>query len=256
MTKQFLLNYFSELALGNITGRSSVNKYGAAPDGIQLTKTDVWSRADATPTQQIWLAPTAARVHTLASTSASDDGAVIRVWGLPTWSTAETSQDITLPNGTTTSLVIIHRMKLLQTAAHKTLVGTVTATAAVDATITANIPIGSEQTQMAIYGVPSGSIALMHAWEAAIDKTAAAAVTVDFEIRVNERPDLQTTGFIRKWNNSVQSTGNNNFFEHFPIPLKFPGPCNIKIQGLSSSADTDAEASFHLELVDLSKVRP
>ena len=242
-------NYFSELALGSIYNHSAVNKFGASPSGIQITATDIWSRADATPTQQIWLAPTAQRVHTIASSSASDDGAVIRVWGLSTWSSAETSQDITLPNGTTSGEVIIHRMRLLQTAAHPTLVGTVTATAATDTTITAVILPSDGQTQMAIYGVPSGVTALLHKWSASINKAQATAASCDFEIRVNERPDLQTTGFLRKWNASVQSTGNNRFSETFNAPLVFTGPCIIKIQATASAADIDGEASFSLELV-------
>jgi len=226
---------------------TKVAKFGAAPSSIAATATDIWSRAGTT---QIWLAPTAARVHTIASTSASDDGAVIRCWGLPTWDNEETYQDITLPGGTTSGEVIIHRMKLLQTAAHPTLVGTVTATAATNNTVTAEIPIGSEQTQMAIYGVPSTQVFQLKQWIVGIDKAIGTAASCNFEIRVNERPDLQTTGYIRKWNDSVQSTGINSKSVEFAETIDFSGPCIIKIQAIGSAGSLDGHASFIGRLVD------
>jgi len=245
-------SYESRVALGGVADRSSLTKYGNAPSGLQITATDIWSRADATPTQQIWLAPTAQSIHTLASTSSDDDGAVIRLYGLSTWDSSETSQDITLPNGTTSGEVIIHRMKLLQTAAHPVLAGNVTATAAAGqgGTVTAIILAGDNQTQMAIYGVPSTKTALLYQWVFGIDKVSGAVASANFELRVNERPDLQTTGFIRKWNDSVQSTGASSKSVNFKFPLTFSGPCIIKIQGFSSAADIDGHASFILELAD------
>lgn len=262
---QWYKEYFTELALGNIAWRTHVNKFGEAPTGIQATATDVWSRADAVPTQQIWLAPTAARIHVLVSDSANDDGdpvgtgaRTIRLYGLKTWDSNESSEVVTL-NGvgavnTANSYVIIHRMKVLTMGAAGPNVGTISATAAVDGTVTAVILPGDGQTEMAIYGVPSTKIALLRRWSVNIDKASGVVASVDFQIRVNENPNVQTIGFLRKDDLSVQSTGTNSAERIYAIPMRFDGPCIIKVQGIASGADIDGESGFDLELIDRSQV--
>ena len=248
-------DYFGEVALGNIAGRTVVNKFGIAPSGIQTSITDVWSRADASATQPVWLAPTAARVHAIVSSSAADTGFNVRVYGLTSWDTAETSELVALsgttPVNTVNSYVIIHRMKCIYTAAKTTNAGTITATAATDGTITAVIAVGNGQTEMAIYGVPSVQKALLWRWGCSIDGASAAAATVDFQLRVNENPNVQTTGFLRKEDVGLQSTGTNSFDRHWKIPPVFSGPCIIKVSGIGSAADIDAKAGFDLELVTI-----
>lgn len=247
--------YFTEVSLGNISGRTYVSKFGEAPNGIQTGATDIWSRADATPTQQIWLAPTAARVHALASSGTADTGFNVRVRGLTSWDTAETSELVTLagtaPVNTVNSYVIIHRMSCVYTAAKTTNAGTITATAATDNTVTAVILPGDGQTEMAIYGVPSVQKAVLHRWGCSIDKATAAAVTVDFRIVVNENPNVQTTGFLRKDDMALQSTGANAMERYYQTPPVYAGPCIIKVQGIASAADTDGKAGFDLELVSV-----
>jgi hypothetical protein len=168
---------------------------------------------------------------------------------------AETSEDITL-NGATgvdtvNSYVIIHRMKVLTSGATGINVGTITATAAApDSTITAVIMPGDGQTEMAIYGVPSIQKAYMFAWGCNIDKASGVVAACDFELRVNENPNVQTTNFLRKADISLQSTGANMFTREYPVPPQFSGPCIIKILGISSAADLDGEASFDLVLVN------
>jgi len=249
------LNYLSELALGNITSRTSVNKFGAAPDGVQITSTDIWDRANAAATQQIWLAPTAARVHAIVSSDAADTGFNVRVYGLTSWDTAETSELVALngttPVNTSNSYVIIHRMKCIYTAAKTTNAGTISATAATDSTVTALILAGNGQTEMAIYGVPSTQKALLHRWNCQIDKTTAAAVSADFRLFVNENPNVQTTGFLRKDDMSLQSTGTSAFERVYAIPPVYSGPCIIKVNAIGSAADIDGESGFDLELVTI-----
>lgn len=252
-------DYGLQVARGLVTGVSRINKFGAAPDGLQTTATDVWSRSDSTPTQQIWLAPTAARIHAIVSTSTSDDGSpagvgarTIRIYGLKTWADAETSEDITLdgttPVNTANSYVIIHRMKVLTSGATSINVGTISATAATDNTVTAVILAGDGQTEMAIYGVPSTQTFYLKRWGASIGK-GNTTISANFKLLVNENASTQTTNFIRKDDINLVSTGTSGISRIYDIPPSFAGPCIVKVQGIASAADTDATSGFDAYIV-------
>ena len=136
------------------------------------------------------------------------------------------------------------------TAAKVTNAGIISATAATDSTITAIINTGDGQTEMAIYGVPSIKTAYLMRWTAQIDRAAEVVVTTDFRLLLNLNPNIQTTGFIRKDDISVQSTGANTHERIYIIPPKFTGPCIVKISAIGSANDIDAESGFDLILVD------
>jgi hypothetical protein len=254
-------DYSLQVARGLVAGVSRVNKFGAAPSGVQTTTTDIWTRADATPTQQIWIAPTQARIHAIVSTSVQDaaggtGAASVIVYGLKTWASAETNETITLtgtnPVNTVNSYVIIHRMKAVAQASTTNVgvnVGTISATAATDGTITAVIGVNSDgngdgQTEMAIYGVPSGYTFYLKRWSCGIDKNATNAVTADFRLRVCENPTVNAKAFLRKDDISLQSTGTNSHERCYEIPPSFAGPCIIKVQAIGSAADIDGESGF------------
>lgn len=244
-----------EAAQGKITGVVALNKFGQAPNGVQTTATDIWARADATPTQQIWLAPTAARIHAIVSTSVSDDGSpvgvgarTIRIYGLTSWSTAETTEDVTLdgttPVNTVNSYVIIYRIKVLTSGATSINVGTITATAATDGTVTALILPGKGQTQTSVFGIPSTQTLYITNYSAAVHDAGGTAKAVDVALLVNENPNVQTTNFLFKSNGGMNTGGNSQFVQEFNPYFKIPGPAMMKIQCVSSAADTDVTATY------------
>lgn len=261
MSRGFSRNHGLEVARGNIAGMAAINKFGHAPSGIQTTITDVWDLADATPTQQIWVAPTQARTHQIVSSDAGDDGdpagvgaRTIKIWGLTGWGTAEVNETITM-NGTTNvatanAYVIIHRMKVLTKGATDINVGTITATADTDGTVTAVILPGDGQTHMAIFGVPSIQTAYMSNFYATINKASGAVASIQYNIAMNPEPDAELLNFITSYPMDVQSTGGSHFNHRFGTPEVFPGPAIIKIQGMASAADIDGTAGFDLILID------
>lgn len=256
------LNYHEEIALGHHSQKQSNHKFGHAPSGIQTTATDIWDRADATPTQQVWLAPTAARIHTIASSSASDDTAGIGVNSvvvhyMADWDSRETTETVTgdLNAGIAmaNAAVMINRMVVVPQSTTTNVggnVGTITATAATDTTITAAILPGKGQTAMAILGLPSIQKGLLYDLEVHIDKAQGAVVSSDFDVRVNPNPDIQTLAFIRKSNLSVQSNGNTSERITYMPPLVIVGPAIMKIVALASTSDVDGSANFDIVLAD------
>lgn len=249
-----------EVPRGRVPGMRSVNKYGRAIDGIQVTATDIWDLANAAATQQIWLAPTAARIHQIKSTSVEDDGTpegagsgaqAVRIWGLKTWDSKESSEDVIL-NGTANvatanSYVIIHRMKVIPVGSTYAInAGGISATADTDSTVTAYINIGQGQTLMAIYGIGSVETAFICCYQINAHNTAnpSTPMEADFTLLINERPDLDTTVFLNKANGGLISTGTSDITRHYRPMMKVEGPAILKFQALSTLADTEGVAEF------------
>ena len=248
------------ISSGEVYGQQTVNKFGRADAGVQTTATDIWDRADATPTQQIWLAPTAPRIHTIASTSAEDDTGgtgvdTVTVFYLPDWSTKEASEvitgDINAGIAMANAAVIIHRMRVTpQATTTNNNVGIITATAASDGTVTAEINANEGQTQMAIYGVPRGQSFYMSDFYGSINKAQGAAATINTRVVQNPNPDVQTLSYIIKNTRGVQSTGSSSKSWIFDPPFKVTGPSIIKIQGIASAADAEGSGGFNGILKD------
>lgn len=252
------------IAAGAWNGVTKVNKFGYAPDGVQTTATDIWDRADAATTQQIWNLPgvaTGSNPYNIVSTSASDlylaltGASILTIWGLPDWDSKEISEEIQL-NGTTpvqtaNEYVAIHRMSVTSYGTIGVNVGTITATkVGPGAQIVAQINPGWGQTEMAIYAIPSIQSAYLTNWYASIQKASGVAVDVNFKLMYSQDPENSNDLFVTKEIRGLQSTGSSNgLWEHRPYK-NFTGPGILKVQAIGSAADIDCTAGFDLILLD------
>jgi len=243
-----------EVPKGNISGTTSINKFGRSTN-VDTTVRDIW---DVVGTA-IWVAPLAARTHAIVSSSASDASAgvgaqTVRIYGLTGWGAAEVNETVTL-NGTTpvntvNDYVIIHRMRVLTKGATDINVGDITATAATDSTVTAQINASEGQTQMAIYGIPSTQTAYVTKWYASVNKTGGSSANVDMTIAVNHDPDVELLNFVTKATLSILEAGSSHFQHNYTPYLKIAGPAIIKSQAVSSAVNADVSSGFDVYLVD------
>lgn len=250
-------DFGTEVGRGNIVGYSKVNKFGEALDCDSGAATDVWDGADGTTSTDVWVAPTQARTHDLASTSAADAAAgtgmrTCRVYGLTGWDADEVSEDVTL-NGasnvaTANAYVIIHRIKGLTWGSGGTNAGIITATAQTDVTVTAAIQAGESQTLMCIYGVPSTKeIHLQHIKCTVI--ASGPSATADGRLLVRENADQSDSAFVTKEKFSITELLE---FDHEwgGVGKSFSGPCVVKVQVVSDTNNTEVTSDFDAYLTD------
>jgi hypothetical protein len=258
-----IVNDALSIAKGIVPGHYSVNKFGSSTF-IQTGPSDVWDRD-----QQFWLAPTAARIHEILSDSDEDsdtggavaqgDGArTIEVFGLETWDSAETHETVIMDgtDGTDTanSYVIIHRMVVLTTGSVGPFpnVGTITAVAAVDGTVTAQIGPIKGQTQMAILGVPSTQVMYMTDFACSIAHSSPGPTIDAAGVIIFQSTDIvnNPTVFTFKHTAAVQDNGLTTMDRMFSPPKIFEGPCIVKLAMVALTEDSFCDASFDAVLVD------
>lgn len=233
-----------EVAKGNVPGASSVLKFGRNP-AVGTTTEDVWDGGG------IWVPPTQPRVHNVASSDINDTSAgtgaqTVEVIGL-TSDFNEVSETIVM-DGTTNvptafEYIRIYRMKVLTAGSGGENAGNITATAVTDATVTAQISIGNNQTLMAIYTIPAGKQGLLHSWYAN-NNLAGLAGAVDFQLRIKEDGSV----FQVKNHLGVMSPGDSLFQHFFESPLVIPEKSDIKVNATGSAVGQDASAGFDLYL--------
>ena len=154
----------------------------------------------------------------------------------------ELSETIFL-NGTTAvntenAYTAINRMIVLTAGSAGENAGVITATAATDSTVTAQINIGNNQTQMAIYTVPADIDLFLTQYYVGIGKTTSALVDGDLRIK----PFGET--FQTKHTIPANSTGTSNSQHQFEPWVKVTAKSIIKIRAISSAVNTIVFAGF------------
>jgi len=233
-------DFFYLLAQGLIPKASGLNKFGRNPDiDTGTLPEDVWDAGG------VWVPPTIARVHDLVSTSVNDaaggTGArTVRLTGLTSWSALPETEVVTLdgttPVATLKAWVVIYRMETLTFGGTRSNEGDVTATAVVDATVTAQIGVGSGQTLMAIFAIPSAQKLFLTRYYIGWVRSAAAANSADLDLLVNLRPDQADGGFVTKHHLGLFGSGTTHIPHEFKPYLVIPGPAIIKLQVTDVSA--------------------
>jgi hypothetical protein len=253
-----------ETSKGNRGNQVQVNIRGTAPAGIDASATDIWGTDTTT-----WTMPTAARTHTITSTSSFDDGdsagsgtRTIKITGLTDWDAGEVSEILTMDGttGTTTALsyVIINDMEVVTygTSTVGPNQGQITATATTDSTISSIMLVGEGRAHSTIYGIPSTEIAYINNWYGSVNKASGAAAHINFTLMANEYPGTATS-FISKDTRGLQSTGNSSDKWSYNPPLVIDSAYGtvLKVSGLGSAANVDGSAGYDLIRADRPSVQ-
>jgi len=172
-------------------------------------------------------------VYRVAS-DASTGAAFVYIEGLNIF--RQEVKEFVILNGTTNvptvnSYTRHNRLRASATTTAGTL-GTITSTAQVDGTVTAQIVNGNNQTLMAIYTVPVGKSAMLISWWGAFSKKNTA--TAGIRLRAGVLDGVHYTVQVR----SISSSATSSFNHPFIVPVMIPAGADIWIE-----ADTDANNS-------------
>ena len=239
---------------GRVRGLIPASRSGRSTN-VDSVPTDLWDRANAVDDQAIWVPPTDARIHNIVSSSADDADAgtgahTIILLGLTDWDTPEVNEIIELdgltPVATTRPYVIVNRIIILTWGAAGPNVGTVTATAAVDATVSAQVNPGVGQSLMGILGVPSGQTLYANKYWGSVQKANLGSTEVHADLSLLAWLDAGTNpeGYIFGPTIGLGSQGASPFTQSFDPYLSCPGPCVIKMQAIGSTVNLDISGGF------------
>jgi hypothetical protein len=215
------------IAAGEVTGYSSINKFGAT-DG-DVTGGTIW---DGNSSSTFYPYPSAG---VISITSDSNSGADVQVQGLD--SNFEPATEVVAIDGTgSTTFSRVFRAIMIDTNNDSDV------TINQGGNIAAKIIEDQGQTLMAVYTVPAGKTAYLTHVHYSSDK---AATNSAMQFRLFVRPENGTFNI----KGILGSAGGAVIDYHYDVPLKFTEKTDIKIDLVAAQATT-CTATFELILVD------
>ena len=146
----------------------------------------------------------------------------------------------------------IYRMQVIHSGANQTNDGDITATAQIDATVTAQISAGNGQTLMAIYTVPRGKVAYMVGMYISANRPGSASQAM-IGVELLARPNANIPYTPRQVKHSVGITiiGTSPYQHEFRPYKTFGEMTDIVIRVTSTTDDNmDVSAGFDIILRD------
>ncbi len=236
-----------EVAKGNISGTTYINKFGRNIDIDTAADEDLWDGGGK------WVEPTVDRVHNIVSTDANDTSGGsgckgVTVQGL---SSGVVTQELITTNGTSNvatsnSYGIIYRMFATVGLGSGSNVGVISATAVTDSTVTAQINSGNNQTLMAVYQVPTGTKGYMMSYFTSVNKQTPIGVAVNTCIMVKETGGVDHIEHVL----GLSRDGTSYVHHTFSVPPQFSAGTILKIRVACSANDTDCSGGFDVVIVD------
>ena len=242
-------DFYLRVQQGLVTGYAAVLKFGRNSDVDTGGLEDIWTGGGT------WVQPTAARVHDIVSSSANDDGSpagtgaqTVKVMGLDgTYALAEETitMDGTTNVATVGSYIIIYRMYVVTAGSGGANAGAITATAQTDATVTARIEIGDNQTLMAVYQIPAGKTGYITHYYGSMNNSVT-ATSGDLRLMVKPFGEVYQIKHLL----GLISTGSSLVDYQLEIPMALTEKSLVKITAETSGNNVDISAGFDIVLVD------
>ena len=230
------------IARQEITGYTAGNKAGRNVD-IDIGSEDVIGQGGT------YTPPTTARVHNIASSSANDTAAgtgarTVSINGLLA-DYSEANETITM-NGTTNvptvnSYIFINRMRVETAGSTDSNVGTITATAVTDATISAQIDAAYGQAALGVFLVPLGKTMYLTKFGAAMIGTG--------NVSVNLMTKVFGGAYTVRNNLSLNNNSSTTAERKYDFPLRITEKTYVKIRATSSALNSDVSCYFDYLLV-------
>jgi hypothetical protein len=250
-------DFYLEVSKGSVIGHSPLLKFGRNGDidaaAVNTVGRDIWDGGVASAVD--WVPPTEARIHAIAggATDALDDvGAhTIIIFGLgPAYELQDEilsmhPTDGTTPVNTLKLYTMIHRMYVLSAGSADKNVANITATAAVDGTVTAMITANNSQTAMAIFQIPAETTCYLDLTYASLHKKGGPARLADTALM------LKDFGGVWRFQDSlaVSSDSGQTAQNPYTPPLTVPAMSYIKMVGNPTADGQDISAGFYGVLV-------
>lgn len=221
-----------------------MNKFGHN-GGVGTSIEDIWEQGGD------WVAPTAARIHDIVSSSANDaspsgTGAqTILIEGLDA-DGIEISETITM-NGqtnvaTTKAYTFVGRMKVLTAGANGENADVIKATAQTDSTVSCSMSALDNQSTLCIYKIPADKTGWLNCFTGALlDPANNRSLEVGMWVM-----DDGSSVWNLKYRLGIENRGNTYGKHHFYPPFELPALSTVKLTGLASAASMDVFASMDL----------